>query len=67
MRNLKTIVNRELAAANISKNSCKQAAMTVVIDRLLKAHTIGEKEYQDATLYGLEYVGMAKREVSLEW
>jgi hypothetical protein len=46
MRNLKTIVTRELAAAGISKNSSKQVAMTAVIDRLLKNHTIGEHEYQ---------------------
>lgn len=59
MRDLKTIVTRELANAGISRNTGKQQAMTRIVDRMLANGKISETEYQNATLYGLEYVGMA--------
>jgi hypothetical protein len=66
MRNLKTIVTRELSAGNINRNSRKQEAMTRIIDDLLKNKIIGEHEYQHATLYGLEHIGLATRMVTTE-
>ena len=66
MRNLKTIVTRELNTANILRNTKKQEAMTRVIDNLLKQHIIGEHEYQHATLYGLEHIGLATSVITKE-